>query len=267
MRLINILLVFCCFFEAPALFAQNMKNDVLFCYGDFYPEQIKDYEIIVLESSHFSKQDIQILKENNKTVLGYISLGEVNKDAAHYEILKDFTLGKNKLWDSYYLDLENKETEMVLLNLFKENIEGKGLDGMFLDNIDNFTKFGPTPEKKEALINFLATIKQKFPDCYLLQNSGLLITDETNPYINGIAIESVATDYNFKNNKYRLREQKEFVNQVEQLEEVEKKYQLPIILIEYADTKKLHDKVLDRINHKSWSYFIGGIELQKIPQF
>jgi hypothetical protein len=244
-----------------------MKNDVLFCYGDFYPEQIKGYSVVVLESSHFSIEDIIILKENNKTVLGYISLGEVNKDAAHYEVLKEFTLGKNKLWDSYYLDLDNEETKMVLFNLFKENIEGKGLDGMFLDNIDNFTKYGPTPEKKEGLINLLKSVKETYPESYLLQNSGLLITEKTSPYINGIAIESVATDYDFKKNKYRLREKDEFKYQVEKLEEAEAAYNLPIILIEYADTKKLHDKLLDRIKHKSWSYFVGGIQLQKIPQF
>ena len=81
--------------------AQDQKSDVLFCYGDFYPEQIKDYSIVVLEGIHFSKKDIEVLKQQNKTVLGYISLGEVNKDAAYYDSLKDFTRGKNEIGDSY----------------------------------------------------------------------------------------------------------------------------------------------------------------------
>ncbi|VVU99258.1 hypothetical protein FVB9532_00510 [Mesonia oceanica] len=247
--------------------AQDQKNDVLFCYGDFYPEQIKNYSVVVLEGLHFSKKDIQILKENNETVLGYISLGEVNKDAAYYDSLKEFTLGKNEIWDSYILDLENKQTFNKLLDLFEEAMITKGLDGLFLDNVDNYGPYGPTPEKKPALVNFLSKVKERYPEMYLLQNAGVFIIEDTHRYIDGIAIESVATNYNFTTHNYRLRNKKEFEEQVQHLKAIEEEYDVPIILIEYADTHRLRDKVLDRIKPSGWSYFIGQIKLQKIPVF
>ncbi|WP_292248475.1 endo alpha-1,4 polygalactosaminidase [Mesonia sp.] len=247
--------------------AQEFKNEVLFCYGDFYPEQIKGYQTVVLEGSHFSKADIEILKKQNKTVLGYISLGEVNSDAAYYDSLKEFTLGKNEIWDSYILDLENHYTSEVLLKLFNEAMQTKGLDGLFLDNVDNYGPYGPTPEKLPALVSFLVKVKELYPEIYLLQNAGVFITDQTQEYINAMAIESVASDYNFKTNKYRLRNFKEFEEQLERLKEIHEQYDLPIILIEYADTKKLRSKILERINPTSWPYFIGGIQLQKLPEF
>ena len=247
--------------------AQDQKSDVLFCYGDFYPEQIKDYSIVVLEGIHFSKKDIEVLKKQNKTVLGYISLGEVNKDAAYYDSLKDFTLGKNEIWDSYILDLENEPTYDQLLDLFEEAMITKGLDGLFLDNVDNYGPYGPTPEKKPALLKFLAEVNTTYPEMFLLQNAGVFIAEDTHQYVDAVAIESVATNYNFNTNNYRLRNKKEFEEQVNHLKEIEKNYNLPIILIEYADTQRLRNKVLDRIKPFSWPYFIGQIELQKIPKF
>jgi hypothetical protein len=173
------------------------EKQVLFTYGDFYPKDVSGYEIVVLESSHFDSEDIEILKQQNNTVIGYISLGEVNESAAHFPQVKDFTLGKNELWNSHILDIENEETREALMNIFQFNVK-KGLDGMFLDNIDNYTVFGPTPEKEEALVDFLQTIHSVFPEIYLMQNAGVSIIEDTHPYINSVAKESIATDYNFE---------------------------------------------------------------------
>ncbi|WP_162984865.1 endo alpha-1,4 polygalactosaminidase [Mesonia aquimarina] len=249
------------------LFAQQPKQPVLFCYGDFYPEQVKGYTYVIIEGTHFSKADVKTLKENNKYVLGYISLGEVNEAAIHYEKLEGKTLGENKLWNSHILNLRDEITQETLLDLFWLNKQEKGLDGMFLDNIDNYTKYGPTPENKFELVIFLQKVKQKFPDIFLMQNAGLLIAEDTHNYIDAIAIESVASNYNFDKNKYRLRAKKEFKEQLDELETIHTNYQLPIIFIEYAGTKKMKKSILKRIKQKNWPYFIGQIDLQNLPTF
>ncbi|HEA31153.1 MAG TPA: hypothetical protein ENH91_14365, partial [Leeuwenhoekiella sp.] len=140
-------------------------------------------------------------------------------------------------------------------------------DGMFLDNIDNYTIYGPTPSRKEALVKFLAKTKQKFPDAYLMQNAGVLILEDTQPYINSLAIESVATAYDFEKCKYKLRKESQFLSILHDLEKAHYDYELPIILIEYANTKKLYHEIVDRIASTGWPFFIGAIELQSIPQF
>lgn len=267
MQPIKLLSMFFSFLIGAFSSAQEFKNEVLFCYGDFYPEQIKGYQTVVLEGSHFSESDINILKKQNNKVLGYISLGEVNADAAYYDSLKEYTIGKNEIWDSYILDLENEFTTEVLSKLFDEAMQKKGLDGLFLDNIDNYGPYGPTPEKLPALLKFLSKMNENYPNIYLLQNAGIFITDQTHTFIDALAIESVASDYNFKTKHYRLRNHKEFEEQLARLKQIEENYNLPIILIEYAETKKLRNKILDRIHATSWPYFIGSIELQKIPEF
>jgi len=254
-----------CLSTAQAV-AQELTKEkqVLFTYGDFYPKDVSGYEIVVLESAHFDSEDIEILKQQNNTVIGYISLGEVNESAAHFPQVKDFTLGKNELWNSHVLDIENEETRESLMNIFQFNMK-KGLDGMFLDNIDNYTVFGPTPEKKDALLDFLQTIHIVFPEIYLMQNAGVSIIDDTHPYINSVAKESIATDYNFEKNKYQLREEEVFFQLLQELEKANRDYEVPVILIEYADTQKLKKAIKQRLKENPWTYFIGKIDLQSIP--
>ena len=40
-----------------------------------------------------------------------------------------------------------------------------------------------------------------------------------------------------------------------------------MILVEYADTKTLHDEIIKRIQRTGFMYFIGSIDLQGFPQF
>ncbi|MBZ9631862.1 endo alpha-1,4 polygalactosaminidase [Salegentibacter sp. LM13S] len=242
----------------------TQEKQVLFTYGDFYPAEVSGYEILVIESAHFDSEDIAVLKQNNNTVLAYISLGEVNEAAAHFPVLKDFTFGKNEIWNSHILDIENEETREALMAIFDYNMK-KGLDGMFLDNIDNYTEFGPTPEKKEALIDFLKVLNIVYPNIYLMQNAGVSIIKDTHPYIESVAKESIATDFNFLYSKYQLRDEEVFKQLLEELNEVYKKYEVPVVLIEYAETPELKKAIKQRLEQTNWPYFIGKIDLQDIP--
>jgi len=81
----------------------NDQQKVLFCYGDFYPEQIKGYTYVIVESLHFSREDIHILKQNNTYVFAYISLGEVNKDGILYNKIEPYVLEYINITHSTFL--------------------------------------------------------------------------------------------------------------------------------------------------------------------
>ena len=59
----------------------------------------------------------------------------------------------------------------------------------------------------------------------------------------------------------------EFYKRVEELQAIRKQYQLPVILIEYADSEKLYQKVKQQVSPLKWDYFIGNIGLQTFPKF
>jgi hypothetical protein len=267
MRLIKIL---CCLlptFLVTHFITSDMKDSsVLICYGKLKPETIKGYRYVILESKHYLPSNIRVIKTQNEKVFAYISLGEVNKNAPHYKDLKNSTLGKNTIWDSYYLDLSAPKTTEVLMGIVDGMFE-KGCDGLFLDNIDNFTIHGPQKDQEPELIDLLKKIKAKYPKKLFIQNAGLDLTADTAPYVDAIAIESIATSYDFKAKRYKLREKKQFEMLMQKVQAATDKFKVPVFLIEYSDSESLNSKILDRIKSSKLDYFIGNIDLQTLPKF
>jgi hypothetical protein len=143
----------------------------------------------------------------------------------------------------------------------------KGYDGMFLDNIDNYTIFGPQKDQRKELVTLLRNIKEKYPKKEFIQNAALDLIAETSAYVDAVAIESVASLYDFKTKKYGMRDNKQFDETMTRLKNVNANYKMPIILIEYADTKKLQNKITEKIKPSGFQYFIGNINLQHLPKF
>lgn len=242
------------------------RSGVLVCYGKLKPENIKGYSYVILESKYYLPSDIRVMKSNNDTVFAYISLGEVNANASHYEELKNAILGKNEIWNSYYLDLKSENTKQIMMQII-DNTLALGYDGLFFDNIDNFSTHGPQKDQKMEIISLLKTIKEKYPDKKFIQNSGLDLVSETSSYVDAIVVESVATDYTFNNKKYKLRNYNDFDTYMQRLKSITKTYKIPVILIEYADSEILFNEIVNRIAPFNFEYFIGNIDLQNIPKF
>ncbi|CAM1363908.1 endo alpha-1,4 polygalactosaminidase [Tenacibaculum xiamenense] len=245
----------------------NLKN-VFLCYGKVPVHEIRNYTYVIVEASHYTAGEVAVLKQYNRYVICYISLGEVNKFTSFYEQAKPFVLsGKNKVWDSYYLDLEKKPLQKILLKDIKEKIQMKGFDGLFLDNIDNYGIYGTQKHLKKHLIAFIRDIKNAFPTIFLMQNAGLDLIEATHESINAIAIESIITSYSFDERKYQFRDRKEFKRKAIKIKEIEKKYNLPFIVIEYMNSDKGKNKILRKLKKFKWEIFVGQIDLQSKPTF
>lgn len=242
------------------------KEEVLFCYGKLKPQSIVGYKYVVLEAKNYTKADITTIQKNNVHVLAYISLGEISAHSEHFKALKNNTLGKNENWNSHYLDLSSSKTVVALMLIIKDLLSD-GYDGLFLDNIDNFSTYGKQKEHKEYLIKFLTKLRKEYPKLFFLQNAGLDIVEDTNKFVDAVAIESVATNFTFEDKKYKLRDEEDYKKYIAKLKNINNKYSLPIILIEYADTKKLHDAIVKRIISTGFSFFIGKIDLQTLPNY
>ncbi|SCY09632.1 endo alpha-1,4 polygalactosaminidase [Flavobacterium caeni] len=259
-------------FVLPSVLLTNLfasgtkKNTVLVCYGKLKAESIKGYGYVILEAKHYTAVEVKQIKSQNEKVFAYMSLGEVNAHAAHYKALKNHTLGKNEIWNSYYLNLKAEKTSTVLMDIINKAL-AKGYDGMFLDNIDNYSIYGPQKDQRKELVTLLRNIKEKYPKNLFIQNAALELVPETSAYIDAVAIESVASLYNFKTKQYGLRDAKQFEETMTRLKNITTTHKVPVIVIEYADTQSLYNKIIERIKPSGFQYFIGNIDLQRIPNF
>lgn len=245
----------------------DAKSSFLVCYGRLDPASVKGYRLVILEAAHYKAHEIRLMKKNNDCVLAYISLGEVNEHARHFDKFKNNISGKNTTWNSHYLDLTKTSTTKLLLDMMAAEYE-KGFDGFFLDNLDNFGSFGPQKEQKQHLFDLLSQMRNQWPEKQLVQNAGLEMITETAALVNGVIVESVATDYSFEHRMYRLRKpDSAFESYARRLQEVAKMHQLPVYVIEYAHSQKLKQQVKERLAPFQLEYFIANIDLQTLPKF
>ena len=267
MQLIKIIL-----FVLPSLLVSDAfgnginKNSVFVCYGRLEPESIKGYSYVILESKYYTFYEVQRIKAQNDKVVAYISLGEINANSAYFQQFNSDFSGKNEVWNSHYLNLKSEKTIEILMKMV-DNIFANGYDGLFLDNIDNFSDYGPQSNQKREVIQLIKKIKTDYFNHILIQNAGLEFISETNQYIDSVVIESVASNYTFDDKSYKLRDEFDFDEYVNKLIAIKNQYHLPVLLIEYADTIPLRNAIERRIKPSRFDYFIGNINLQTMPKF
>ncbi len=265
MRPINLI-----YFLLPFLAGAQKENHVqmdkgLFvCYGKTNPELVKGYDLVILEAAHYNAKEVSIFKEKNHKVVAYISLTEVNEAALFYEDIKPYTLGKNGIWNSWFIDVSSKPAQQIILKNI-DLLKQKGFDGLFLDNIDNVSNWGMLKSYKKHLVNFIKQIKSK--ELFLVQNSGLFLGKELNKITDAVLVESVITNYNFRNQQYVFRD-KDGKNQLyKTIKKVKHQTKKPIYILEYADSIIMKNKVSKELSKHGFPFFITQINLQSLPQF
>ncbi|WP_165764907.1 endo alpha-1,4 polygalactosaminidase [Flavobacterium davisii] len=233
------------------------------CYGKFDVTKVSGYDLLIVESAHFTYNEVSYLKRNNKKVVAYISLGEINEDARDYKLLRSVVSEKNTDWNSYYLDIGSSKIQKVLKSRI-QNIFYMGYDGLFLDNIDNFTEHGVQYNLQDDLVAFVRAIKKEYPNKVLVQNAGLDLVKLLHGQVDYVLIESIYTDYDFKEKRYLIRNNESFSERLGNLKKAMNKYKIKPLLLEYAVDETQIKQIRKRIKTENITYSISEISLQKI---
>lgn len=241
------------------------KTKFIVCYGKFDISKVIGYDLVIVESANFNYAEIQSLKRYNKKVIAYISLGEINEDAKDYKLLKNTLGDKNLDWNSYYLDIASEKVKQVLRSRIR-NIFYLGYDGLFLDNIDNYTKYGVQSNLKNNLIEFIDEIRNEYPAKVLVQNAGLELLDLLHKKIDYVLVESIFTDYDFSSQKYQIRVKDLREERLNLLKEQMVKFKIKPLILEYAIEKKTISQIKKSINKEKISFLICEISLQNLPE-
>ncbi|MEY2692429.1 MAG: hypothetical protein RIT03_819, partial [Bacteroidota bacterium] len=124
----------------------------------------------------------------------------------------------------------------------------------------------PQKGQHDAVIQLIKKIKAMYPTKKLMQNAGLELVPETAPFISSVAIESIASQYDFDHKKYQLSNEERYSELKSAVMAVHNKYKKNVLLIEYADTPELKKSIKQRLEDLDCSLFVGTIDLQQQPQ-
>lgn len=234
----------------------NKVENFKIYYGsinDSILDNIKKYEMIIVEASHFQKEDVDKIKiENSPILIGYLSVLEVgNWDK---EILEEMDTDNflkvngrrafNEKYNNYIGDIGQEHFRKVLISTIEERIISKGFDGVFLDTADWINYYEKDEKVYTNLLNgyeeFLKEVRGKFPNIYIIQNRGFgNLLEISSKYIDGVLWE------NFKlqsSNDETIRKQ---------LIRLENKKNISIFTVSFqkqSENKKLSEKL-------GWKYF------------
>ena len=216
--------------------------------------------MVILDPDNYSKEEIHRLKENT-IVVAYLSVGEVSTDRKYFKEVEECVMGKNPVWNSYYVNVSCEKWQDLILNGIIPEILNKGFDGVFLDTVDVVDLY---PNMKNDMIELIATIREKYPNIIIIQNRGFSIIDETAKYIDGILFECFTTRYNWKSKKYEVwsDEDLKWIDSVaEKLVKLRERYGIVVLTLDYAENKSLEIYCIKHAEKFGFIHFISKINL------
>ncbi|NJB36536.1 endo alpha-1,4 polygalactosaminidase [Croceivirga sp. JEA036] len=241
----------------------KVQQNFVVSYAKVKPEALpENLKLLIVEGSLYNAQEVKALKAKCNLVLAYISFTEISKDDASYDAFAPYTMGENETWGSCYINLKNDKA-LELMKKRASSLLKKGFDGLFLDTMDNVGTWGDLPHLKDEVLYLMKAINKEENPKMWVQNGGLDILPQTHQLTTTVLVESVATDYNFKQKKYQLREQQDFYQRKQQLLKAKKEFKIEILVVEYALKEALKQQIKERLSGLPLSYYVSNIALNQ----
>lgn len=228
---------------------------------DDLPEDMKDYDIIVIDAQNFTRGQIQKFKNNGQKVYSYINAGSIEKTRSYYGKYADLTLDPYENWDEeYWVDVSSEKWQDFISYDISQKLLDKDINGFFVDNIDIYYQY-PRPEIYNGLCNILNNLMDY--DKPVIVNGGDVFVSEyisrngnIKDILTGINQETVFSKINF--------DQETFEKNDEDTIEYFKKYiaecksnGLDVYITEYTTDKKLIRQIKDYCKENGFHYYIS----------
>lgn len=213
-------------------------------YGDetAAAASLKQYDLIVLDSDRHPP--LSPLLERHRNVLGYLSIGEVNKTRSYFDDLRDegLLLPENPQWQgSYGVDVRNPRWTARILEKLVPAILQQGFTGVFIDTIDRVTDWERVDPVRwrgmnEAMIRVVRALRHHYPKMTIMINRGYALWPELLPLVDMVAAESLMATYDFAATKYQVVDEQALERDLRMLQSVREQHaSLPILTLDYWD--------------------------------
>ncbi len=247
------------------------KSTAKYAYGVFLSveknlERLGDYETVVIDAQHFSKEEIEAFKTKGHRILSYINIGSLENFRSYYNDYKSLKLGKYEHWEEeIWINVSDPKWQEFIIGKMIPELVGKGIDGFFVDNCDVYYHF-PTSDIQNGLTNMMKSMVATGKT--VLINGGDTYLDaycksggSWNDVITGINQETVFSKIIWNKNKFGIADSddhKYFVNYIERYAN----QGAEIYLLEYTKDKKLIKKIEDYCKTKGFGYYVSdSVEL------
>lgn len=191
------------------------------CYSDkTHAEEFLGFDLVVLDSD--AHPPLASMARHGRSVLAYLSLGEVARHRAYFEEVKSegILLGENPNWrGSFYVDVRDRRWQQRVIGQLIPAVLAVGFAGVFLDTLDDPAALERAdPERYRgmaaAAVDLVKNLRQAFPRILIMVNRGYELLPEIAQLIDVLLGESVYTTYAAAEKRYLRVPEGEYGQQV-----------------------------------------------------
>jgi len=200
------------FLSAGPIAGLTTDSDYLVYYGEWNDDilfRAKDFDLVILEPSAISDEQLQSLKrghdgisgtDDDVIVIAYLSIGEVDsgnivgdgRGPCYYDTLSSSIIytnngfasfylddadhnglpDRNGTWGSYYVNAGDT-LWWQYVDAKADALQARGFDGFFLDTIDTANPWGPYFWTYRGMSRLIQHLRERYPQKFLIANRGL----------------------------------------------------------------------------------------------
>lgn len=260
------------------MLARTTREEKAYRWAVFYAaetafETLGPFDLLVFDRT--SHPPLEPLIDAGKTVYGYISLGEMNRQRDEFARLQAWgILGEeNPNWEgSHFIDVRDTRWVALVIEEMVPAILQRGFRGLFLDTLDNpveLERRDPVGNAgmTKAAARMIKALKLHWPDVPIILNRGYGLLDRVAFDIDHVLGESVYADYDFSTKTYQKVPTALYQEQVDILKRAqEMNPDLSVLTLDYwdpADTETIAE--IYRVQRgNGFSPYVATVELDRI---
>jgi uncharacterized protein (TIGR01370 family) len=121
----------------PASFAFAIGNGMLTGGPEQVSGRLGGFGLVAVDGELATAAEVAALRARGTVVLGYLSVGTIEKWRSWYRRLKPYRLAPRADWkDEWFADVSRAKLRRTIVRRVAPRILAKGFDGLFLDNVD-----------------------------------------------------------------------------------------------------------------------------------
>lgn len=164
--------------------------------------KLSSYDLIVLDGEETPARVVAALRANGAIVLGYLSVGTIERYRSWYRDVRRYRLERWDDWGEWYADTSKRRYRDLITRRVAPRILRKGFDGLFLDNFDMILTHRRQAPGMRSLIRSLASLVHARGKLLFLQNGEEALAPLLG-VIDGWNREDVTFTYDFDSSIYQ----------------------------------------------------------------
>lgn len=205
-------------------------------------EDLAGYDLLILDPDRHPP--LNRLAERGKMLIGYLSLGEVERSRSYYAAVKTdgLLLDSNPRWpDSNFVDLRDDRWSRRVVEDIVPSILRKGFNGIFIDTLDDAAFLEAKSPRlyagmRDAAAHLVNRLRLNYPQMTIIMNRGYDLLPQVEQDVDMVMAESLYSGWDFaKKVSYRIPDA-EYNNELSILKSaIERQPKLKILTLDYGD--------------------------------